>query len=112
MPLAAISAAFAMRKAMATLSGFGRGGRSLLGLDVGQRRLDRIEHQKGGGVPGLVVLDRLEHGQVGPPPGGRRPTLLEHPAHGAAHLAQLLRTGATILRPMTEAAAWPSRQAL
>src|SRR5262245_25427647 len=94
MAFAAASAAWAARNAMVMLSEFGFCGRPLLGFDVSQRGLDRIEHQKGGGMPRLVVLDRLQHGKVGPPARGWRPTLLEHAAHGTAHLTQFLRTRA------------------
>src|SRR5919112_1832031 len=52
---------------------------------------DGVEGQQGRGVPGLEGAHRLEHGQVLPLARRRRTVLLEHAAHGGAHLAQLLR---------------------
>src|SRR5262245_39101231 len=42
-------------------------------LYLGDRLFDRVEHEKGRGMAGLVVPHRLEHRKIAPPSLRRRP---------------------------------------
>src|SRR3569623_1068549 len=53
----------------------------LFGVDLVERRDDRIEGQQGRGVPRLVVAHRLENGGIGPAAGRGRAVLLQHLPH-------------------------------